>query len=85
MLRVIFHPLAKRELVNAATYYAQESPGFENVFLNAVVQSERQILQYPDAGAKVCGGIRRRLLKDFPYALIYRVEPGRIRINASLL
>ncbi|MFQ5705408.1 MAG: type II toxin-antitoxin system RelE/ParE family toxin [Gemmatimonadales bacterium] len=73
MTRASFHPLAERELIDAAQYYELESPGLGASFLDAAERCERAIIEYPHAGAPVYGEIRRRLLQTFPYALLYKV------------
>ena len=84
MPRATFHPLAERELIDAARYYELESQGLGATFLDAAEQCERAIIEHPSAGAIVSGKIRRRLLRVFPYALLYRVESGGVRILAVM-
>lgn len=84
MPRPTFHPLAARELVDAARYYESESPGLGESFLAAAEKCEHSIIEYPQAGTLVCGEVRRRLLRVFPYALLYTISPGRIRILAVM-
>jgi plasmid stabilization system protein ParE len=84
MTRASFHPLAERELVDAARYYEIESPGLGARFLDAVEKCELAIIEHPEAGATVRGDIRRRLIRSFPYALLYKVKPQRTRILAVM-
>ena len=42
------------------------------------------ILEYPDAGEVSVGAVRRRLLRRFPYALLYTMRPNAIRILAVM-
>jgi plasmid stabilization system protein ParE len=79
-----FHPLAERELIDAARYYELESPGLGASFLDAAERCERAIVEYPEAGATITGEIRRRLLRVFPYALIYKVKSDGVRILAVM-
>lgn len=84
MARASFHPLAERELIDAAQYYEHESPGLGALFLDAAERCERAIIEYPQAGSAIRGGVRRRLLRTFPYALLYKASPTDVRILAVM-
>ena len=79
-----FHDLAKVEMNDAAQYYERESPGLGATFLAEVERCTAAILEHPQAGPIVSGRIRRRLLRRFPYALLYRVRPEQVRILAVM-
>jgi plasmid stabilization system protein ParE len=81
---VSFHDLAQLELNEAARYYESESPGLGQAFITAVERCTDEIVQYPEAGLVVRGSIRRRLIRRFPYALLYRVKPTEVRILAVM-
>ena len=81
---VSFHDLAKLELNEAAQYYESESPGLGQAFITAVERCTDEIIQYPEAGLVVRGSIRRRLIRRFPYAVLYRVKPTEVRILAVM-
>lgn len=81
---VSFHDIAKVELNEAAGYYELESPGLGMAFVAEVERCAEAIVQYPDAGVVVLGPIRRRLVRRFPYALLYVVKPDRIRVLAVM-
>ena len=81
---VSFHDLAKVELDEAAQYYEGESPRLGQAFVTEVERCADEIVRYPEAGLVVRGSIRRRLIRRFPYALLYRVKPAEIRILAVM-
>jgi len=81
---VSFHDLAKLELNEAAQYYESESPGLGQAFITAVERCADEMVQYPEAGLVVRRSIRRRLIRGFPYALLYRVKPAGIRVLAVM-
>ena len=81
---VSFHPLAERELNDAARYYDIESRGLGSAFLDAVQQTCMSILDHPQSGSVVVGVVRRRLIRRFPYALLYSCESGSIRVLAVM-
>jgi toxin ParE1/3/4 len=83
MKQVIFHPLAEKELIDAAVYYEGQEPGLGGEYLTEVEHAVRFITQYPEAGFTVRGSLRRLTLPKFPYYLLYRVlGNAQIRILA---
>ncbi len=84
MDRPEFHRLAERELNEAAQYYDVEEPGLGSSFLQEVERCFQAIEAHPEAGEILRGSIRRRLLRRFPYALLYKIKPSGIRILAVM-
>ena|SRR5437870_178387 len=84
MPRVSFHRLAERELNDAALYYEQESPGLGVSFLDEIERYLGAIVRNPNAGPKVRGQVRRRILRRFPYGILYSVKPDELRILAIM-
>jgi len=80
--RLSFHEAAERELTDAAAYYHNSSPGLGNSFVDDVERSITQIEEYPESGYLLNRAVRRVLLRRFPYAVMYSVNPGEIRILA---
>ena len=82
---VSFHDLAKLELNEAAQYYDRKSPGLGEAFVAEVERCADGIARNPKAGAVSLGSIRRRLIRRFPYALLYSVKPDTtVRILAVM-
>ena len=65
---VSFHPLAERELNDAAQYYEMESQGLGAAFVGELERCCASIVEHPEAGPAVRGVVRRRLIARFPYA-----------------
>ena len=84
MDRPEFHRLAEYELNEAAQYYDREDPGLGTAFLQEVDRCLQSIQAAPEAGAILRGTVRRRLLRRFPYALLYKIKPSGIRIVAVM-
>jgi toxin ParE1/3/4 len=83
MTKIIFHPLAEQELLDAASYYEKQNEGFGLEYLAEVEGAVNLLMRYPAAGAVVQGYIRRLILPKFPYLLLYRiVDDDLIRILA---
>ena len=81
---VSFHRLAEQELNEAAQYYERESPGLGAAFLAEAQRYCDAIVEYPEAGQIAAGVVRRRLLRRFPYALLYTIRPNAIRTLAVM-
>ena len=84
MDRPEFHRLAERELNEAAQYYDGEEPRLGSSFLQEVDRCLQSIEAQPEAGVILRGSVRRRLLRRFPYALLYKIQPSGIRILAVM-
>ena len=79
-----FHRLAEHELNEAAQYYNLEDPGLGPAFLDEVDRCLASIQAHPELGVILREDVRRRLLRRFPYALLYRIKPTGIRILAVM-
>jgi len=77
---VSYHRLAELELNEAAAYYELEEPGLGARFLTEVDRCIEAIVKHPQAGAIILGDVRRRLVRRFPYAVLYTIKPEGVRI-----
>jgi hypothetical protein len=59
--------LAKKELEEARNFYRDISPKRGMDFLYAVQESFRQIETFPMSGAPFDAGLRKMLVRKFPY------------------
>jgi plasmid stabilization system protein ParE len=76
------HELAEFELIDAADYYDSKQPGLGRSFILEVKQAVSQITEHPESAEVLKGSARRKVLKRFPYSLIYSLTPDTIRILA---
>jgi plasmid stabilization system protein ParE len=83
-MRISFNPLAEREFNEAAQFYERESAGLGAAFVSEIEHICAQITEYPEAARVVLGSIRRRLLRRFPYAVLYRLHGDSVRILAVM-
>ena len=82
-MRVIFHPLAVQELIDAAVYYEEENQGLGLEDLSEVERAANLLIRYPNSGSVIRGFVRRLILPRFPYSFLYRVvDEELIRILA---
>lgn len=79
-----FHPLAERELNDAASYYEAEGAGLGAAFLGEVERAIAAIAQFPDSGTQMSEVVRRKLVRRFPYGVLYSVDAEELRILAIM-
>lgn len=53
MTKIIFHPLAEQELVDAASYYEEQNQGLGLEYLTEVEGAVNLLMRYPAAGVVV--------------------------------
>lgn len=81
-MMIRFIAAARRELARAAIFYDRRVEGLGDRLLDAVGSAVRDIRQFPNANAPIDQVHRRRLVRVFPYALVYRIEGDTIWIIA---
>ncbi|NGZ10863.1 MAG: type II toxin-antitoxin system RelE/ParE family toxin [Nitrospira sp. LK70] len=84
MIAAIFLPPAEDEMIAAAQYYEQQSVGLGSEFLNEVERTVAAILVHPEAAPRVKKKLRRRLLKRFPFGILYSVAADEVVIVALM-
>ena len=80
--RVSLHAMAEQELNDAASYYHASRPGLGQAFLDEVERAVTQILEYPEAAPLVNRTVRKKLVRRFPYSVMYSISAADIRILA---
>lgn len=76
-----FHPKAERDIAEATDFYAEQAGrAVAERFLDEIERAIRLLVEYPDLGVPVARGRRMFPLNIFPYALVYRITEGGIRI-----
>lgn len=81
-MKVTFHEEAAAEVNEAAQYYEERAFGLGLSFLAELEEVVEQIVANPEACQLIGHGVRRKLLRRFPYSLLYVVEPESIRVMA---
>jgi toxin ParE1/3/4 len=71
---VIFTLPARAELIDAQDWYENEAPGLGRRFRAAVDAAIQRMNANPRQFSIVYNGIRRALLRRFPYALMFVIE-----------
>lgn len=84
MTEVRFLAPAETEMHAAAHFYNSQLANLGKSFLTEVRRVTNNIARMPLLGKKVRGDIRRRIIRRFPYALLYRIEENEIIIIAVM-
>lgn len=85
MTAVVFHPLAERELTEAARFYEARAVGLGADFIHEVEHALAQIVANPEAGSALAGTIiRRRLVRRFPFAVLYQATAENLSVIALM-
>ena len=84
MTGYVFHPLAEKELNDAAHYYEERREGLGYSFLAETHRQIELILANPAIGTPLEESVRRRTLRRFPYSLIYVCDASEITILAVM-
>ncbi|MHB8868066.1 MAG: type II toxin-antitoxin system RelE/ParE family toxin [Thermoleophilia bacterium] len=82
IVRVGFHPDAKREMREAADFYDFERAGLGTEFLDAVERAMRQVIEHPDSSPVIRGHVRKCRVPRFPYSIVYSVRDRGIFVSA---
>lgn len=75
MISYILHPEAEAEIDATATVYEAQQNGLGASFVAAVGRAVSFLRTYPEAGAPIGRSFRRVLVRRFPYAVVYRLDP----------
>jgi plasmid stabilization system protein ParE len=84
MTAIVFLPPAQEEMTAAARYYQAQSTGLGTEFLAEVERTIAAIVSHPKAAPKVKPDIRRRLLKRFPFGILYATTIDEIVVLAVM-
>ena len=82
MTDVLFLEDAEDELLEAIRYYAEHSRALGADFVEEVERAVVFVTQYPEASPVVRSGIHKKIVRKFPYSLLYSVDTGTVVILA---
>jgi toxin ParE1/3/4 len=84
MRKVVFLAPADDEMRAAAVYYEDQAAGLGAAFLDEVERCVDRIAQHPQAGRVLRGHTRRRLVRRFPFGVLYRADGDEIIVVAVM-
>ena len=71
---LVFRRKARQEFDSAGDWYERERPGLGSAFLAEVERVLQTVVSNPDTFPEVLEGIRKAVIKRFPYCLYFRVR-----------
>ncbi len=77
-----FLPEAEEEMNLAARFYQERSEGLGWDFLIEVERTVASILAHPQAGPAISRNLRRRIVRKFPFGILYAIHEDQIVIVA---
>ena len=81
-MRIEYHPALATEIKEIWDYYEEKSPGLGDRFIDEFEQQVLHIASTPERWMILEHGIRRALMKRFPYVIYFRIlEEDGIRIT----
>lgn len=82
MTRARFIEPARLEVLAEVSYYHRVEAGLGTILLEAIEDATARALAYPLAGSPAQNRTRRVFLRNFPLALVYRLDEQGITIYA---
>ena len=83
--KVIIHPEAEKEYLDACNWYEQETTGLGQRFKAAVFKQLEQIDKNPENYSKKDGRYRESRTEIFPYVIVYTLNKSRNLIYVSAI
>ncbi len=77
-----FHREAGEEYLKSVAFYEDEQPGLGGRFIQAVEAGINKVMEQPERWPRFDGPLRRHLIEDFPFQLIYGVRFDEVVIVA---
>lgn len=81
-MRLIYHPDAESELIEAVQYYERRVATLGVQFLDDADRAVSMILETPQRWRIIEEDVRSYLMPRFPYAIYYRALSDRVHILA---
>jgi toxin ParE1/3/4 len=81
-MRLSFHPLVQREVNEAISWYEDRKVGLGDDFFEKFSMLLAQVSTTPELYGYWLGSkrIRRAKMKRFPYAVLFELMPGKVRV-----
>ncbi len=82
MTRVELSPAARRELLDARAFYAAVTPALGKRFEATIDTVLRRIAASPTTWPQVSPRLRRYVVSEFPYSVLYRFADDHVLVVA---
>ena len=83
-MNLIFHPIAEKELDEAAAWYNDKEQGLGAALIFEVDQAISRIINLPNAWPILNGTLRRCRTRRFPYYVVYEKDGSDLTIIAIM-
>ncbi len=83
-MKIEFLAIAQTELDEAYQWYETQQKSLGLRFLNEIDASLRRMATYPESFIQINDGIRRCLVKRFPYGILYGIDAEKIIVVAIM-
>ena len=83
--KLIFHPLAEEEYIEAFKWYENEQKGLGERFERLVELKLQQITLHPENYGFSKGGFRETSIDIFPYTIVYKIFKRKNLIYVSAI
>jgi plasmid stabilization system protein ParE len=77
-----YHPAAEDELLAEIGYLELRVAGLGRRFYAEVRKAEDLITEFPKSAPEIAPGIRKHLLRNFPFSIFYSIEENGLLILA---
>ena len=84
MKKIAFLSVAEDEMIHSALYYESQTNGLGADFLTSVDFAVQSIQDNPELWPVIRNHVRRRLLKRFPFGILYRISQDDITVIAVM-
>ena len=81
-MEILFHPDAVEEAAAARLWYEELSPKAVSAFEAELDRSVASLRESPLRWPPDAQGVRRQLMKRFPFALVYRLKLDEVQVVA---
>ena len=81
-MKVRFLAVAQQEFDEAYEWYEFQVAGLGGKFIEELWVAARRIMIFPESCEEIAAGVRKCLIRRFPYMLIYKVEQTEVLVLA---
>lgn len=81
-MKVVIGAAARQELEEARSWYERHQRGLGLRFIQTIEATILRSVRFPLANTEIVPGIRRALVADFPYMVIYAVDSEVLQVVA---
>jgi plasmid stabilization system protein ParE len=81
-VKIVVGAAARQEIEEAKSWYDRQQDGLGLRFVRTIEATILRTVRFPMANSEIAPGIRRALVADFPYMVIYACEADLLSVIA---